>query len=63
MLNSRLLMKQQNEFYENIQNVTASYLFYDENGYDYELAEEQICTATLLKQKSMVKTLMILLCK
>lgn len=56
-------MKQQNEFYENMQNVTASYLFYDENGYDYELAEEQICTATLLKQKSMVKTLMILLCK
>ena len=59
MLNSRLLMKQQNEFYENMQNVTASYFFYDENGYDYELAKDQICTATLLKQKRMVKTLMI----
>ena len=35
-------MKQQNEFYENMQNVTASYLFYDENGYDYELAKDQI---------------------
>ena len=52
-------MKQQNEFYENMQNVTASYFFYDENGYDYELAKDQICTATLLKQKRMVKTLMI----
>lgn len=35
-------MKQRNDFYENMQNVTASYLFYDENGYDYELVKDQI---------------------